>query len=179
MMKIGPKVEAIEGYIIDELMELREKETLLANQIRQRMNYIIGVISSSFKVKVDHWEYYLYKENVEQLSFSTYEFITCHDEKYIYYEIYGENYSCVDNLIMLDKFGVEVSLGTMIPIRWLGENFEKELTDGRDAYREIKKKEDSIKKAAIKATLKKRAATLASIRSKLTSEEFNSIDIKI
>ncbi len=129
-----------------------------------RVDYIIGKIAEVFKSEVEWWSYpNSTKENSMGNLNDAYN-----DDCFQFEGSFNKDIK--DWVIILDE-GEECDLNCSFPIRWLYENFEEELINGKKELEQklAKQKKDKVKKTLLKHSAKKKL--LESAKSKLTEEE--------
>lgn len=152
MKKVNP--------ITKEIILERNK---LSSKINDRINYITKNIQAVFKQKG-----YVYleldikcRDMLEELEETDFYYLG--GELYVHFLPGLDNY---DNFIILND-GADFDITTAFPIRWLFEDFEKELKDGR---REYLKSQNKVEKDKV--------SILNNIKSKLTIEELKVLNLK-
>lgn len=127
-----------------------------------RVDYIIKKIAATFDSQVEWWSFpYSSEEN------SMGNLNNAYNDDCLQFE--GE-FKRSDWCIILDD-GEEYDLNNEFPTRWLYEDFEEELINGKKELEQklAKQKEDKVKKTLLKNSAKKKL--LESAKSKLTEEE--------
>lgn len=134
-----------------------------------RLEYIIKFWFKAFNFTVTNIEFY------GDVSWVDTDF----EEEYLDQDTFvatTEIYNRYTDLFIIDKFGGELSWETStIPTRWLFENFEKEIIDGKKLYEEkVKSKNEKLE-----TSKQKEDDLLISIKNKLTKKEWESLSRKI
>jgi hypothetical protein len=170
------KEKIIEGSapLTEEFMKEREKAArefeALSDTLNTRAAYICECIFKCFNRKFDC----CYFDGAEEGEFGDFDNAKCGDYFQIVTEPSLEYPSCI---LLKDQSNWSIYDG--IPVRWLTEDFESELYDGRKAYLE-KIEADKKKRAERKAKAKssKKDKVLAQVKEKLTKEELKALGIK-
>jgi len=162
-IKIEPLIKDIISHRNSLSKEIAKVDGLIGN----RITYIAEFVCNAFEQKLDCW----YFSDAENFSEAV-------KGDRITLSMYAKNrtdYIC--NVILL-KDGTEWQLDE-IPLRWLTEDFEDEVVEGRlkyIKYLETKKQETKERLLKEKADKEK---VLQEIKNKLTPEEFGLIKDKI
>lgn len=154
--------------IVSEASELANKAGALEDIITNRIHYIMESIFNTFKANAAYWYFYGAGEGEQGDFWRQYS-----DE-----EICVVVDRCSDELIILLNDKTEWSLCSSIPTRWLFEDFEEELKNGKIAFEEKilqKKKDQKTKAATLKAN---KAKLVAEAKKKLSKEELKAIGLK-
>lgn len=166
MYKINP-VKPITPELVDEVTELYHKLGPLESKIIGRIHYIMLSIFNTFGQKNAYWYFYGAAEG-EQGDFWR------HYEKDAI-SIVFDNCPAGENMVILLKDGSEWRFDDSIPTRWLFEDFETELAEGKKKY-QGKLKADKIaaqnKRFQQKQEDKKLAAAA---KGKLTKQELSAL----
>ncbi len=151
---------------VNDWKEATRKAGVLEETITQRIDYILRTIYKTFGKKFDYWyipgedaslrHYELEPEN----DFTGY----CIEPYCSSLPIYSKVVDCEINLI-----------DEGFPSRWLYEDFEEELTQGREYYKQWKTEKENKRKEKLVKSAEKKAATLKAIRQKLSPEELKLI----
>lgn len=130
--------------------------------VMDRVEYIIEKIAATFDSEVKWWSFPCSSEY-----HSMGNFYDAYNDDCFQFE--GE-FKRSDWCIILDD-GEEYDLNNEFPTRWLYEEFEEELINGKKELEQklAKQKEDKVKKTLLKNSAKKKL--LESAKSKLTEEE--------
>lgn len=143
----------ITPQLVSEWEVARSKASELENQITERIDYILNVWFKTFGGSLKYWYFDGAGENeVGDLA------------KYMGDEsIYGLFIECNPNskneMVIINKDGSEWGWESEIPTRWLFEDFENEIINGKKLYeeraanRKAKKKELTLAKKQEDATL--------------------------
>ena len=164
-MKNTP-VKPITPFLLEEAEDLANRAGLLEQQIVNRIHFIMTSIFSLFNKKRAYWYFYGAGEgevgnlwdNIDKLQVNV-----------IIDECPG------DAMVILLKDSSEWSLDDGFPTRWLYEDFEDELVDGKAKYelKEVQwKAEQKIKLQNIKKEQEKLAKAA---KSKLSKEELQAL----
>lgn len=155
-------VEPITPELIKEAEALAIQSGRLEEQIVDRINYIMESIFSLFSKKSAYWYFYGAGEGEVGNLWANYN--QSHIDMVID-ECPGES------MVVLLKDGTEWGFDDSIPTRWLFEDFETELTEGKKKYKELeedRKNTDKAKRLYQKEQNKKLAQVA---KSKLTKKE--------
>jgi len=146
----------------DKRKELLKKAGKYTSEIEKRIGYITDKIYETFNLKKEDWGF---TEGVEAGEYGSFDMSSNKDKIFISSApgLYDE--------IIITKEGEEWCFDCSIPTRWLFEDFEKELKDGKKLYE--KKREEEKKEAKDKKELKKQkeAEMLKNIAAKLSDDE--------
>ena len=144
------------GLIVD-WEEASKKASALEEKIVDRLDYIITTIFEVFKERLDTW----YFSDAQEGTMGS----LTYDEPEIFME--WKHGTLKDDMIIIDRDGNELMFDQSVPTRWLFQEFEAELKDGKKKYEE-RESAKLVKKLSDKEATKKLAA---SAKSKLTKEE--------
>lgn len=145
--------------------QARSLEELIIN----RINYIVETLFKTFGVNLDFWYFCGAGEGEVGDLWRNYD-----KENGINIETGLSRNTSYTEIIIIDKNGDEWEFDSYIPIRWLFENFEQELIDGKKKYeeaQEAKKAAEHIKREAKKEKDKQTKALAAQAKKKLTKKE--------
>ncbi len=154
---------------------MREREDIvneydvMTDALNNRITYICERIFKCFNKRLEC----CYFDGAEEGEFGDFD-------KHVYGETFcitTEPFLGYKSLIIL-KDGQEWALADGIPVRWLTEDFESELTDGKKAYLEKVAAKNAKKSARAKEKASKKDKLLAEIKEKLTPEELKILKIK-
>lgn len=152
------KIEPISKNVINEWEAASLVTLKLENTINNRVSYIISQIELIFNFDLDYWDYPTHTDDADgDIG------LGLGDENIIRYSLIGRH----PNLVIILKDGTEWGLEDECPRRWLFEDFEEELANGKILYeqklilkkqkesekRKSKKEEDKVLAAAAKAKL--------------------------
>jgi hypothetical protein len=141
----------------------------LEEDIQERIGYIIGVWMKAFGGKLTTWWF----DGAEEGQVGTLIDHINEDSIYsIYTQCDTEPKSNDDHdMVIIDKDDNEYGWQSEIPLRWLFEDFEQEIIQGKILYDERlkQKKENSVIKKSLKKKLDEALATQA--KAKLSKEE--------
>ncbi len=142
----------------------------LENIIIERITYIIHTLFEKFDMKLDTW----YFDDAGESQVGN---LADHYGKYeidsIAIEL-NKNFKYKD-ISIIDRFGEEWSWGNSIPIRWLFEDFEKEIIDGKVKYIEKEAARKSRQKELSANKKKKDQLLIEQAKKKLSTEELAAI----
>jgi len=159
--------EPIKQNTVKEWKRIRSEAGALEEDIEQRITYIIRFWFEAFGSKLDTWYFDEAGEGeVGDLS----RHMNDDEIDSIYVEMKSHSNQIGDEYI-IDKFGHEYGWESSIPTRWLFENFEQEIIDGKKLYeeKEAARKLKQKEKSAQKKLKDKNLAEVA--KSKLSKEE--------
>lgn len=134
-------------------------------KIINRMDYIIKTIFEAFGLKVSYWTAYSEDGSLNS---------SISENTVGWYEIDFQNYNSFPKkkLVILLKDGTEFGFDDHeFPRRWLFEDFEQELIDGKISYLKAKDFKDKIEKEYLIKKQKETAELVNSIKAKLTKQE--------
>lgn len=165
MEKLGE--EKIDLNTLKNWKILKEQLKPIEESIEYRCNYVVKEIVKIFHKKFDWWDF----DN------------SCEDERghfdpdYIQYEVVGTSIAGCINMIAILKEEGEWDLAQGFPLRFLFEDFQQEVIDGRELYK--KKEEEENKKAQELKKLKafENEKIKEAARAKLTKEERKALGI--
>jgi len=137
--------------------------------INERVEYVIKTIYETFGLKVEWWDYGIQSHHDNEYASDIWSELFGKNNKGIEFSVMeaksidGEGYP--DRFIILNEESKEQSLDHYFPLRWLTEEFEPELKDGKKRWddqvaakkakeTEAKSKKDDLAKTA-KAKLSK------------------------
>lgn len=160
---------------IDEKLVKDWKEAIkfalsLEEKITDRIDYIAKTICETFECNLDTWYFPDESEGGVGDLHSHYSDTNIA----IYIEVCG--YSELKSII--DKNGKLLNFNFFIPTRWLFEDFEKELKDGKKAFDNKEALKKTLQKTRQEETKKKKeedVAIIALAKSKLSKRELEAI----
>ena len=139
------------------------------SKITDRMTYIIEVMLFSFGKSTENL--YWYFDGAEEGTHGKFDI----SDDFAYGLTINEEYY---NFDIIDEDGCAIDLSDGFPMRWLTEDFEKELKDGiklheqEVAERKVKEKESRANKK------KSKTALIESARGKLSKDELKALGLK-
>lgn len=140
------KKDVLENKIFNDWQDSINHSARLENIITERLSYIVHTIYNIFGYQVDTWYFEDAKEGeVGDLNNNIYNGIINN----IIVEC--KSLKKEPEILIIDKNGSEWEKDLGIPVRWLFENFEQEVIDGKkkfeekEAARKAKNKEQSAK----------------------------------
>jgi hypothetical protein len=148
---------------------LKSLDTVLEN----RITYIVQQICKAYKTELHTWQFFNY--DYEDSSVGDFGRACYVDYINVHITVVNGN----NNLGSLSNDKIILKDGTTwgldhIPLRWLFEDFEEELTQGCKTYLEQLEKEKELKNIQSK----NKKDLIKSIKSKLTPEELKAVMIK-
>lgn len=163
-----------------EIKAKLEKELApLDGALQDRLEYIFKQIFKTFGASFSYW----YIDGAEEGELGDLNKVVSHGDISMGCVIFGFKGDSARNegtipsrfCIMLD--GGEWGFDDSIPIRWLYENFEEELAEGKEAYlqRQLEEKKAATEKLLEKK--KKAAELISSAKKKLSKEERKALGI--
>lgn len=161
------KVEVLDPAILSEYQKLSLQAGRIADQIEKRIEFILNTIYKTYGAKLDTWYFDGAEEGEVGDLFSN---LGSTEISGFTLEPYIFNNDCV----ILLKDGAEWGFDGGIPTRWLFENFEEELTQGRAAYQTMLEE----KKARKKAKSQEKEEQRRQILEKLSPEEQKLLGLK-
>lgn len=158
-MKSDSKKPLAHGMVAD-WKENRKRADVLEVQISDRMNYIITTVCKTFNVDLETWYFSDAQEGeMGHLYWDEPELFSVWDVKE------------KKDMTILTRDGEEYYFDNSIPTRWLFENFEEELENGKRLYEE--REEEKLKKRLEATEYTKKLADSA--KKKLTKEELRAL----
>jgi len=163
------KTEPITQKLIDNWQLAATEAGKMEGQIINRIDYIVRTIFQTFNHKLDCWYFYGAGEGDVGDLLRHYD----SDEINIITELArnkGGGYDSIE-MVILDKEGNEWGFDSSIPTRWLFENFEQELIDGKRLFedQQIERKKNQKELSAKKKLEDQALATAA--KAKLSKKE--------
>jgi hypothetical protein len=154
------KAAPLTTALVANAQELAKQSGILDEQIINRIHYIMVSVFNLFKKKDAYWYFYGAGEG----------------EVGNLWSHYGSNEISIvadncpgEEMVIIDKFGDDWGFGDSIPTRWLFEDFEKELTEGKLKY-EQKELDRKAKQKAMSAEKKQEDLELIKIAKKKLSK---------
>jgi hypothetical protein len=165
MYKVEP-VDKITPELVAEAEELATKAGRLEEKIVDRLHYIVTSIFKLFNKKDAYWYFYGAAEGEVGDLWSHYDIDSI--------SIVADN--CPDDsMVILLKDGSEWGLDDGIPTRWLFEDFEQEVVNGKTLY-EAKLKQHKANEKEKRFLQKEEDKKLVEIaKAKLTKKELAAI----
>jgi hypothetical protein len=172
-------MKAITRELVSKWQELYKEACAYEEQIISRIDYILKTWFKIYGYTLENWYFYGAEEGeVGDLYRNMYEY---DDDDSTINNFYIDEASCGNDIdmIFIDKDNNKVCWENSIPTRWLYEDFEKEIRDGKKKYEdqlEAKKKAKQIrseKKKASKKALKD--LVLQSMKDKLSKKDIATI----
>lgn len=162
------KVDVILKSDLDAWSKAFEKTKKLENSFIKRIEYIIKSIHKVFGNKVLWWDYCNDRDGEGHFFQSYEETFEETDFNDAFFRYQAEiNYKQDWDMAIIDKYNEEISLDYCFPTRWLIEDFEQELIDGKKA---IDKFDDEQKNKSLKEQ-KEKNNKIKQIKKKLTKDE--------
>jgi hypothetical protein len=151
------KKHSIKHDLVKSWQKASSEADFLEGAIVERMDYIIHTIFDTFGSRLGSW--YFSDAQEGQMGHLTY------DEPDLFMQWWQPEIK--EDMFIIDKNGEEYMFDQSIPTRWLFEDFENELIDGKKKYEE---KESAI---LVERLSKKEARKklIASAKKKLTKAE--------
>lgn len=152
------KKDILEFKIFEQWTAANEQASRLEDIITSRITYIVHTLFNQFNMKLDTW-YFSDAGEGQVGSLSDH----CRGDEIDSIEVELNRDFVYLDINIIDRFGNEWMWENMIPRRWLFEDFEKEIADGKIKYlekevaRKAKQKELSKKKKAEDALLIEKA----------------------
>ena len=165
----------ISPFAVSNWKEVKKQADKVEGQIIERLDYIIHFLHKTFGVKLGTW--YFYGASEGGMGELCYEDDAINVVTELDRSSDGEYHS--KDMAIIDKNGDEWIFDSDIPTRWLFEDFENEVIDGKAKYEVVKKakqekekakrlqKKEEAKKLAETAKKKLTKAELAAIRKSL------------
>jgi len=161
--------------ITKEYFEQAEKVIAFANKftgkIEDRLDYIIHKFFEIYDCKVNTW----YFEDVEESEVGN---LWDHmDQDYItsiWIDI-NERSKKYNNYAFIDKFGEVDEWANSIPTRWLFEDFEQEVIDGKKKFEEKELAKKARQKELSEQKKNKNAELVEKAKQKLSKEELQAL----
>lgn len=151
-------MQPLDPSLTDKFKEAEKAVSVISEIIEERITYIIQKVHDTFGVAYENW----YMEDARENE-------TAFTSHYLIYDSIGYDTSGCSfpkDAFIIDKNGKKYDFTwNQFPTRWIFEEFEKELEDGRALYVEKKK-------AKKQKSEEETERLLVSIREKLSPEEF-------
>jgi len=151
-----------EEYISD----YEEAKSIVGNKeaiIIDRIDYIVKTIHKTFNKKLNYW----YFDGAREGEVGPVRL----DEDYIYLIIDSSS----AELEIIDKDGDEIDLRESFFTRWLTEDFEQELIEGKELYKQAERDRDRKAKVRKEREKKGKKALIEFAKKKLSKEELNAL----
>jgi hypothetical protein len=140
----------------------------LSEILEERITFILQRLTAIFGGELDTWYFDEAEEN-EVGNLSHHLDSNSIDELHLEYK---RNITCGRNgMVIIDKFGKEYGCGYEIPTRWLFEDFEQEIINGKKLYEEREADNKAKKKAASEKKKLEDQSLAAAAKKKLSKEE--------
>ena len=136
-----------------------------------RTDYIVHKICEVYHFKLDWWDLYFHEFEGEA-SFEWEHFLRS-DEQVEYCLV---PYPELDMGAIIE--GAEWGFETGFPRRWLFEDFEKELVEGKKSYEQKQEEKKRKNKQKREAAEHRKKNLIENVKSKLTKEEIKALGIK-
>lgn len=136
--------------------------------LKNRIKYILNKLELVFKIHI--LDGIKPVENLYVDLFCNYHNV---DDELCYFDDYIA-FPKNSDITIIDKYNNEIYLTDGIPFRWITEDFEKELIDGKKLYEQKQKEELKNKSSKIKSNKN----LIKSALNKLTKEEKEALKIK-
>jgi hypothetical protein len=134
-----------------KLVDLQYQCGILESKFSDRCNYIVRTCASILKKKIDWWDFTNGSEN------NAGRFKAAQARNYDYVSFSGEgSFFGNDSVIILKNGGEWIFGNGEFPTRFLYEDFETEVSNGRQLY--LERKQEKIKKESKKLLKKKKTA---------------------
>lgn len=158
-------MKAISSEIVTQAKDLAAQAGKLEEIIINRIGYIIDTIFKTFKQKYDCW--YFYGAGEGEVGDLWRHYCNNHIDIIIV--------GCSSEMVIIDKNGDEWGFEDSIPTRWLFEDFEQELIDGKKKF-EDKEAERKKKQKELSAAKKQEDKDLVeAAKKKLSKKELAAI----
>lgn len=159
-MNKADKSKPITRGLVVDWEDNRRRADKLEEQIVDRMTYIIQTVCKTFDVKLETW--YFSDAQEGQMGHLTWD----EPELFSVWDIRNRK-----DMTIITESGEEYYFDNSIPTRWLFENFEEELEEGKKRYEE--REEEKLKKRLEATDYTKKLANNA--KKKLTKEELRAL----
>ena len=154
------KTKPLPPGLVADWKETRHRADVLESKIVDRMDYIIHTVCKTFDVSLETW----YFDDAQEGQMGH---LTCDDpELFAKWDIRDRK-----EMVILTQDDEEFYFDNNIPTRWLFENFEEELENGKKRYDE--REEEKLKKRLEATEYTKKLADSA--KKKLTKEELRAL----
>jgi hypothetical protein len=163
------KTEPITQKLIDNWQLAANESSSMEGEITNRIDYIIRTIFDTFNKKLDTW----YFDGAGEGDVG--DLLRHYDENEINIitELSRNKEGVYDSIemVIIDKEGSEWGFDSSIPTRWLFEDFEQELIDGKKLFEEQKaERKKNKKELSAKKKLEDQALATAA-KAKLSKKE--------
>lgn len=159
-MNSKDKTKPLAHGLVADWQESRKRADALEEDIVDRMGYVIQTICKTFNAQYETW--YFSDAQEGQMGHLTWD----EPELFSVWDIRNRK-----DMAILTKDGEEYRFDNSFPTRWLFENFEDELTDGKRRFDE--REEEGLKKRLAATDYTNKLAESA--KSKLTKEELRAL----
>lgn len=167
------KNSPIAPQLLADWKKLYSETSKLENQICNRIDYIVKTVFKTFGAKLSTWYFYGAEEGeMGDLNRALYT-----DYFSVITELVRDrngNYNHIDMVILL-KDGSEWGFEGEYPTRWLFEDFEEELIEGKKKYQEKVQEEKNKKKEKDLLKKQKNELLVEKAKAKLTKEELKAL----
>ena len=154
------KTKPIAHGTVADWKETRKRADILEEQIVDRMGYIIQTIAKTFNAQFETW--YFSDAQEGQMGSLTWD----EPELFSVWDIRNRK-----EMAIITESGEEYRFDNSIPTRWLFENFEQELEEGKRRFDE--REEETLKKRLAATDYTNKLAENA--KKKLTKEELRAL----
>ena len=166
--KTNPFVSSFQKQFVKDYMQARANADSDENRITDRIDSIIKYIYKSVHKTLHSWYFDGAEEGCIGPAYEAIRF--AFPDGLIDGIVYDENFSCE----IIDSDGDVIDLADSIPVRWLWDDYEVEITNGIVLN---KKRNEAVKEKRASAGKKKKDA-VAQAKSKLTKDEQKLLGIK-
>jgi len=158
----------ITNEVFKEWQHAVDRAAELSEILEERITFILQRLTSIFGGVLDTWYFDGAEEN-EVGNLLNHLDSKSIDELCLEYK---QDTDCGRNgMVIIDKFGKEYGCGWEIPTRWLFEDFEKEIIDGKKLYEEREEDKKSKKKAMLEKKKAEHRVLFESAAAKLSKKE--------
>jgi len=159
------KKDILESKHFNDWREAKAQCDRLENIITERLSYVVHKIFEVFNLKVSTWYFPDAKEGeVGDLDSHIWD-AGIHE---IFVEISNNK---KNNIILIDKYDNEWEWDSPLPTRWLFEDFEREIIEGKKKYEEKEAARKAQRKELTEKQKSEDAALLANVKQKLSKKE--------
>jgi hypothetical protein len=156
------KKPVITHELISEWKAATKVAGKLENKIIDRLGYVVNFLFKTFKRRLETWYF------VDAPEGGMGEFVYDDHDIWVVTETPGHSY---DDMTIIDKDGEVWSFEGIIPTRWLFEDFEQEVVEGKKKYEE---QEEARKNTEKNKKLRQKELAQAA-KKKLTKEELSAL----
>lgn len=159
-------------HLLTATREAYNKYTALEDQITGRMDYIINTVLALYGSKLHYWYFYGAGEGeigpmLNHIDDESFRVI-------IDYYTRPQKFD-ITSVVIIMKDGSEWGFEDGFPTRWLFENFEQELIEGKKKYENEVVAKAEARKAKQKLQAEKKKNLIKSAKSKLSREELRAL----